>query len=73
MVQPAEDWRSSELAEALDRPMARRILAQGQMRSQFVVIDGVCRKDSPQVGLAEDDDVRFVAERRTQVTIQFRS
>ena len=27
------------------------------MRSQFVVIDGVGRKDSPQVGLAEDDDV----------------
>jgi hypothetical protein len=26
-----------------------------------------------QVGLAEGDDVRFVAERRTQVTIQFRS
>jgi hypothetical protein len=27
------------------------------MRSQFVVIDGVGRKDSPQVSLAEDDDV----------------
>ena len=25
----AEDWLSGELAEALDRPMARRIFAQG--------------------------------------------
>ena len=41
--------------------------------TQFVVVDGVGRKDSAQVGLAEGDDVRFVAERRTQVTIQFRS
>ena len=48
MVQPAEDWLSRELAEALDRPMAWRILAQGQMRSQFVLIDGVGRKDPAQ-------------------------
>ena len=68
MVQPTEDRLSSELAEALDRPMARRILTQGQMRSQFVVIDGVGRKDSPQVSLAEDDDVieAFPADRADQ-------
>jgi hypothetical protein len=35
------------------------------MRSQFVGIDGVGRKDSPQVGLDEDDDVieAFPADR----------
>jgi hypothetical protein len=57
MVQSAEDRLSSELAEPLDGPMARRILTQGQMRSEFVVIAGVSRKDPAQVGLAEDDDV----------------
>jgi hypothetical protein len=68
MVQAAEDWLSSELAEALDRPIARRIFGQGQMRSQFVVVDGVGRKDSPQVRLAEDDNVieTFPANRADQ-------
>ena len=67
-MKSAEDWPSNELAEALDRPMARRILAQGQMRSQFVVIDGVGCKDLAQVGLAEDDDVieAFSADRADQ-------
>jgi hypothetical protein len=37
MMKSAEDRLSSELAEPLDRPMARRILTQGQMRSEFVV------------------------------------
>ena len=68
MMKSAEDRLSGELAEPLDRPMARRILIQGQMRSQFVVIDGVGRKDSPQVSLAEDDDVieAFPADRADQ-------
>jgi hypothetical protein len=68
VVQSAEDWLTSDLAEAPDRPMARRILAQGQMRSQFVVIDGVGGKDSPQVAPAEDDDVieAFSADRADQ-------
>ena len=68
MMQPAEDRLSNELAEPLDRPMARRILVQGQMRSQFVVIAGIGRKDPAQVGLAEDDDVieAFPADRADQ-------
>ena len=38
------------------------------MRSEFVVIAGVGRKDSAQVGLAEDDDVieAFPADRADQ-------
>jgi hypothetical protein len=52
MVKPAQDGLSSELAEPLHLSTARRILPQGQMRSQFVVIDGVRRKDSPQVSVA---------------------
>jgi len=55
--------------------MARRILTQAQMRSQFVVIDGVGRKDSPQVSLAEDDDVieAFPADRGRSVSPHARS
>ena len=67
-MQSAEDLLSSELAETLDRPMVRRILAQGQTRSQFVVIDGVGGRDSPQVRLAKDNDVieAFSADRADQ-------
>jgi len=35
MMKAAEDRLSSELAEPLDGPMARRILFQGQIRSEF--------------------------------------
>jgi len=68
VMQSAEDWLSSELAEPLDRSMARRILAQGQMRSECVVIAGVVCKDSAQVGFAEDDSVikAFPANRADQ-------
>ena len=41
MMKSAEDRLSSELAEPLDRPMARRILTQGQMRSNSVVQQGL--------------------------------
>ena len=57
MMKSAEDWLSGDLADPLDRPMARRILIQGQMRSEFVIIRGVGGKDSTQMGVAEDDDV----------------
>jgi hypothetical protein len=68
MMKSAKNRLSSELTEPLDRPMARRILVQGQMCSQFVVIGGVGGKDSPHVGLAEDDDVieAFPADRADQ-------
>ena len=37
--------------------MGRQIFVQGQMRSEFIVIAGVGRKDPAQMGLAQDDDV----------------
>jgi hypothetical protein len=48
--------------------MGRRILAQGQMRLEFVVIAGVAGKDPAQMGLTEDDDVieAFPADRADQ-------
>ena len=68
MMKPAEDRPRSELAQPLNRPMARRILVQGQMRSEFVVIASVGRKNLAQMGFAEDDDVieAFAADRADQ-------
>ena len=68
MMQFAEDRPSNELAEPLDRPTTRRILAQVQMRSQFVVIAGVGCKHPVRMGLAEDNDVikAFPADRADQ-------
>jgi len=56
-MESAEDRPRSDLAEPLDWPMGRRILVQGQMRSEFVVVGGVSGKDSPQMSVAEDDHV----------------
>ena len=56
-MKSAEDRPRGELTEPLHRPMGRRIFSQGQMRSEFVVIDRVGTKDSTQVGIAEDDGV----------------
>ena len=68
MMKSAEDWLRGDPADPLDRPMARRILIQGQMRSEFVVIAGVGGKDSTQMGVAENDDVieAFPADRADQ-------
>ena len=68
MMKSAEDRPRGELAKPLDRPMARRILVQGQMRSEPVIIAGVGRKDLAQMGFAEDDDVieAFPADRADQ-------
>ena len=57
MMKATEDRLSGERTEPLDGPMARQILIQGQMRSKFVVIAVVSRKDPAQMRLAEDNDV----------------
>jgi len=68
MMKATQDWQSIDLAEPLRRPMARRILVKRQMRSDFVVIPGVGRKNPAQMGVAEDDDVieAFPADRADQ-------
>lgn len=65
MVKSAENPPRDDLAVLLHGPMARTILGQRQMRSEFVEVGGVARKDPAQVGLAEDDDViqAFMANR----------
>ena len=68
MMKSAEDRPRCDLAIPVDRPMGRRILLQRQMRSEFVVIAGVGRKNLAQMGFAEDDDVieAFAADRANQ-------
>jgi hypothetical protein len=68
MMKSAEDRPRCDLAILVDRPMSRRILVQGQMRSELVVIASVGCKDPAQMGLAEDDDVikAFAADRADQ-------
>jgi hypothetical protein len=67
-MKSAENRARCKLAVRLDRPMARRILVQGQMRSEFIVIAGVGGKDSTQMGVAQNDDVieAFPADRADQ-------
>ena len=68
MMKSAKDRPSGHVAEPLGWPMGRRILVQGQMRSEFIVIAGVVSEDSTQMGIAEDDDVikAFPADRADQ-------
>ena len=56
-MKPAEDRPRGDLADTLDRPIAWRILAQGQVCSQFVVVGGVARKDAAQALLAPDHNM----------------
>ena len=66
-MKSAEGRPHCDLAISVDRPMGRRILVQGQMRSEFVVASVGC-KNLAQMGLAEDDDVvqAFAADRADQ-------
>ena len=57
MMQSAKDRPRGDLAGPLNRTTERRILAEGEMRSNVIIIGGVSRKDPTQIGLAEDDDV----------------
>jgi hypothetical protein len=57
MMKSAENRPRGKLAMSLDRPMARRILAQGQMRADFVVVARIGHKDPAQMHLAKDDDM----------------
>jgi hypothetical protein len=56
-MKSAENQPRGEPTEPLNRPMRRGVLAQGLMRSEYVVIARVGRKDLAQMGLAQDDDV----------------
>ena len=68
MMKSAEDGPRNNPTRPLGLSMVRRILVQGRMRSQFVVIAGIGRKDPAQVGLADDSGMidAFPADRTDQ-------
>ena len=65
MVKAAEDRSRDNLAEPLDRPLARRIFGDGQMCPYPIVVGSISRENPAQMDLAEDDDVieAFPADR----------
>ncbi len=68
MMKSAENGLRGDPAVPLDRSTVWRILVQEQMRSDFIVIAGVGKKDPAQMSLAEDDDVieAFPSDRADQ-------
>ena len=54
MMKSAENRPRGDVTEPLNGPTVRRILVQRQMRSEFVVITGVGRKNLAQMGFAEE-------------------
>lgn len=57
MMKPTEDWPRDELTELLDWSMSWRILAQGQVRSESVVVGSIGIEDPAQMVFAKDHDV----------------
>ncbi len=57
MVKAAEDRSCSNLAKPLNRTTERRVLAEGEVGPDVIIIGGIRREDPAQMGLAEDDDV----------------
>jgi hypothetical protein len=57
VMNPTENRPRDDLTEPLDRSMSRRVLAQGQVRSESVVIGSVGFEDSAQVVFAHDHHV----------------
>jgi len=68
MMKSAEDWLRNSLANPLDGTTEWRILAEGEMCPDVIIIVGVGGKDPAQMGLAEDDDMieAFAADRADQ-------
>jgi hypothetical protein len=48
-MKSAENRHRDKLTKLLDRSTGRRILAQGQVRSEPVIVGGICFEDSAQV------------------------
>jgi len=57
MVKSAEDRSCSNLTKPLNRTTGRRVLAEGEMRLDVIIVGGIRRNDPTQMGFAEDDDM----------------
>jgi hypothetical protein len=68
MVKPAEDGPRSDLAGPMNGTTERRVLGEGEVRPEVIVIVGIRRKDPAQMGFTKDDDVieAFPADRADQ-------
>jgi hypothetical protein len=56
-MKPTKNRPRDELTKPLDRSTGWRILAQGQVRSEPVVVSGIGLEDSAQMVFAKDHDV----------------
>src|SRR5262245_39563849 len=54
VVQAGQDWDGDNGAGPLDCPTQRRVFAQGQVRTDLIVIRRIRRKNLPQVRFAKD-------------------
>ena len=68
VVKAAEDGRRYDAAPALNGAMDRRILVEGPMSPQLVIIGSILPQNPAQMGLAQDDnmvDTRLCEQRRS--------
>jgi len=68
LVKSAKDGVSFDASDSLNRTKNRRILVQGSMRSEVIIIVGVRFHNSAQMRLAQDNDVvhTFTPDRADQ-------
>jgi hypothetical protein len=57
VMQAAQDRDRSDTTDGLNRSAHRRVLVQCEMRANVIVIGAISSQDSPQMCLAEYDDV----------------
>jgi hypothetical protein len=68
VVKPGKDGVRFDASDSLKRMRNRRILVQGSMRSEIIIIVGVRFQNSAQIRLAQDKDVvqTFTPDRSDQ-------
>jgi hypothetical protein len=68
VVKPAKYRVRTDASDSLNRTRNRRILVQGSMRSEIIIIVGVRFQNSAQIRLAQDNDVvhTFTPDRSDQ-------
>ena len=68
MMKSAKDRTYSDLAKPLNRATERRVLAQGEMRPDVIIIGATRCKNPTEMGFAKDDNVieTFPADRADQ-------
>ena len=68
MMEPAKDRMRINVSKPLDRACAGRVLPERNMRSHLVIIDGIFRKDLPNVLRVERDQMPITRSERAAET-----